>query len=149
MAFTVKKKVADSVFKTIEMEDGSFKVKTRRPTWSEKLTDEGMLSEAYGDENAGELRGQSIEHRIRCTIIGWEDINGEDGSPLEFSWKALVTLCEQYQSVFYQFYKIATESFRGVNEETEKNSVPPSNDSSEDRKTAETTSDSSQSSVIG
>lgn len=151
MAFKISKPTAAIKSETVDLgELGSFKVLIRPPTWNEKLVDEGLAAEAYGDSaNAGLIRASAIEHRLRSTISGWEELNGEDGKPLPFSWDAVKSICNQYKTIFYEFYGFANEAFRGLDESAEKNSESPSNAGSEGQTTAATTSETGPSSQPG
>jgi hypothetical protein len=117
---------------TIDLgEAGSFIVLVRRPTWNEKITDEGLAISGYLDNNRAELRGQSVEHRIRSTIVGWEELFGSDDQPIPFSWDQLVVLCERYPLVFDRVEGIANRQYMGVAEPELKNSEAPLSATSE------------------
>ncbi len=136
MSFKPSTKPSGSRLEVVDLgELGSFKVKTRRPTWDEKCTDEGFSVAGYLREHAS-ARAEQIEHRIRSIIVGWAELVDAEDNPLPFSWGALTALCEQYALVFDQLQSISNRLFRGIGEDAEKNCESPRNDSSADPSTA-------------
>lgn len=93
--------------------ENSFTLLMQTPTYGDFLTDSGHdWAAAFG--NASDSQSSRVRDRVAAVVVGWEDVNGEDGNPLPFSLDNLATLCSVFPSAFDQITRAVNRAFRGV-----------------------------------
>lgn len=98
----------------------SFVVLLTPPTFEHLLND---------SEN---LYGYQLQRFKKC-VVGWEELNDQNGEPLPFHYATFTRLCEQFPGVFQQVAAALQRLFVRLSEEQLGNSKTPSAESSTER----------------
>lgn len=81
------------------------------------------------DEISSAMTENVLASRVAQSVVGWKDINGEDGQPIPFSTEALAVLTRQYPGTLGQIVTGVENLYAGPSEEESKNSGGQSSDS--------------------
>ena len=105
--------------KKVTFGDQEFSVCVRDPSYKQQAEDADILMQSSEESLS--------RHRIESCIVGWEGVENKEGKTIPFSQDSLSAMCE-FRGIFQQFLMLSNDAFRGQDEETEKNSDPPSNE---------------------
>lgn len=87
---------APEPFKLIRCSEGSFELLLRRPSYADRMEDEGLTLQQYHDQESGKPFARQQQRRIEMVVVGWNGVVDAAGNSIPYTPAALaglLTLC--------------------------------------------------------
>lgn len=106
---------------------GSFLIRCRRPSYTDRLQDEALhfLYYAGGDVHA---YARQIDARMRACVVGWSGVmdgDSEDPAEVAYSHEALLTLCGAFPEAAAAISQVLRPLFEDIGPALGESAPPP------------------------
>lgn len=108
----------------IHCHGGTFALLIRRPTYAQRVADEGWSFQVFGND-PGQGYAQQIHHRLTSCVVGWKAVYDANGAGLMFSHDALRTLLGEHPDALQQVLTVLGTLFSANAEKVGKSEPPP------------------------
>jgi|GEM_PF-5963539 len=103
---------------------GIFTLLINRPTYAQRVADEGWSFRLWGDD-PGNGYAHQITHRMASCVVGWEGVHDANGAGLVFSLDSLRTLLGQHPDALQQVLSVLAKLFAVDADQVGKSEPPP------------------------
>lgn len=141
------KPTAEEPSALIECAAGKFQLLLRRPSYAERMEDEGLALLHFQEAESGRAFARQQQRRLEMVVVGWHGVVDESGKSVPYTPAALTGLLTLCPDAINPTMKAVAELFQNDRKALGK-SVPPPGISSEINpgETSPTPSDSTSSS---